>query len=100
MRHADAGERGAIADDRRPSPDAAAPRPTARRPSLADAGITRLLASPFTRCIETLEPLGAQLGIPRSRRATTSPRATSGSGALDARGGRATRRSRCAATAT
>lgn len=30
---------------------------------LGDAGITRLVSSPFTRCVETLAPLGLRLGI-------------------------------------
>jgi broad specificity phosphatase PhoE len=30
---------------------------------LADAGITRLVSSPAARCVQTLEPLGARLGL-------------------------------------
>ena len=39
-------------------------RPRASATQLADAGITRLLASPFVRCVQTLVPLGDELGVP------------------------------------
>ena len=38
-------------------------RRTGIRDQLADAGIQRLVASPFTRCVQTLEPLGERLGL-------------------------------------
>jgi 8-oxo-dGTP diphosphatase len=63
VRHADAGKRGAIADDRRPLSRRGRAQADAIADLLADAGITRLVASPYTRCIQTLEALGARLDV-------------------------------------
>jgi phosphohistidine phosphatase SixA len=63
VRHADAGKRGAIADDRRPLTDRGRTQADSIAAALADAGITHLLASPYTRCVETLEPLAARIGV-------------------------------------
>jgi 8-oxo-dGTP diphosphatase len=65
VRHADAGNRSSW-----PGPDRE--RPLSERghrqadglgAQLVDTRIARLVASPFTRCIQTLEPLGALLGV-------------------------------------
>ena len=65
VRHADAGHRSEWE-----GPDAS--RPLSERgwrqadglaELLADADITRLVASPSTRCVQTLEPLGTRLGL-------------------------------------
>jgi 8-oxo-dGTP diphosphatase len=65
VRHADAGQRSHWK-----GPDAS--RPLSHRGErqadgladlLTDDGITRLLASPSTRCVQTLEPLGKRLGL-------------------------------------
>jgi 8-oxo-dGTP diphosphatase len=63
VRHADAGKRGAIADDRRSLSRRGHAQADAIADQLAAAGITRLLASPYTRCVETLEPLGARIDV-------------------------------------
>jgi phosphohistidine phosphatase SixA len=63
VRHADAGKRGAIADERRPLSRRGHAQADAIADLLVDAGITRLLASPYTRCVETLESLGDRLGL-------------------------------------
>ena len=64
VRHADAGKRGAIADHTRPISARGRTQAAGIAAALAEAGITRLLASPFTRCVETFEPLAARLGVP------------------------------------
>jgi 8-oxo-dGTP diphosphatase len=65
IRHADAGSRAAWEGD-----DAL--RPLSRKgrrqaggiaTRLKDVGVTRLISSPSTRCIETLEPLAELLGL-------------------------------------
>jgi 8-oxo-dGTP diphosphatase len=63
VRHADAGTRGAVADDLRPLSRKGWAQAEAIADTLADAGITRLVSSPFTRCVETLLPLGTRLGL-------------------------------------
>jgi phosphohistidine phosphatase SixA len=63
VRHADAGKRGAIADDRRSLSRRGRAQSDAIADELAHAGITRLLASPYTRCVETLEPLSARIDV-------------------------------------
>jgi len=66
VRHADAGSRSAWAgpDAQRPLSKRGRHQAEGLRDQLADAGVARLLASPFTRCLQTLEPLGERLGIP------------------------------------
>ncbi len=65
VRHADAGARGPASE--RDELRALSPRGLRQadglRVQLADAGITRLVASPFRRCVETLEPLAKELGL-------------------------------------
>ncbi len=65
VRHANAGERGAWR-----APDAARPLSAKGRAQahalaavLADLGVTRVLSSPATRCVETVEPLAASLDV-------------------------------------
>jgi 8-oxo-dGTP diphosphatase len=65
VRHADAGPRGGRheADDQRRLSSRGQRQAEGLRDQLADAGIARLLSSPFRRCVETLVPLGERLGI-------------------------------------
>ena len=65
VRHADAGPRGG---NQRPDHERALSERGWRqaeglRDELAGAGITRLLSSPFLRCVQTLLPLGRRLGL-------------------------------------
>ena len=66
VRHADAGHRSSWAgsDQTRPLSDRGWRQANGLCTTLADAAPVRLVASPFTRCIQTLEPLGAKLGLP------------------------------------
>jgi 8-oxo-dGTP diphosphatase len=65
VRHADAGDRSGWPGTDRDRP--LSPRGERQAQGLAEqfaeAGVTRLLASPFVRCVQTLEPLAAQLGL-------------------------------------
>jgi broad specificity phosphatase PhoE len=65
VRHAKAGSRKAWSGDDALRPLSKAGRTQARAvaKSLADAGITRIVSSPFVRCRETIEPLAQRLGI-------------------------------------
>ena len=65
VRHADAGHRSDHdgSDQRRPLSDRGLRQAEALSEVLADAGITRLLASPYVRCTQTLVPLGQHLGL-------------------------------------
>lgn len=65
VRHADAGHRSDFdgPDRRRPLSARGRRQADGLRDHLEATGITRLLASPFTRCVETLEPLAATLGL-------------------------------------
>ncbi len=66
VRHADAGHRSDFDGPDRERPLSERGRRQAERlaDGLADAGIVRLLASPFVRCVQSLEPLGERLGVP------------------------------------
>ena len=66
VRHADAGHRSAWpgSDRERPLSERGWRQANGLCEALADGSPTRLLASPYTRCVQTLEPLGTQLGIP------------------------------------
>ena len=66
VRHAHAGDRSDFdgPDRQRPLSSRGWRQAEGLRDALADAGITRLVASPFVRCIQTLEPLAAKLGVP------------------------------------
>jgi 8-oxo-dGTP diphosphatase len=65
VRHADAGHRTGSRelDHLRELSDRGRRQAEGLLTLLGSAGITRLLASPFVRCVQTLEPLGAKLGI-------------------------------------
>lgn len=65
VRHADAGIRGRDdePDEHRVLSARGRRQADGVRDELAGAGITRLVASPFRRCIDTLAPLATQLGI-------------------------------------
>jgi len=63
VRHTDAGKRGAVADELRPLSRRGRAQAEWIAEMLADAGVTRLLSSPYVRCIETLEPLAAHLDL-------------------------------------
>lgn len=69
VRHAKAGSRHAWACDDRPRP--LTPAGVAQAMALADVlaplvGDGRLLSSPFTRCVQTLQPLAGLLAATRS----------------------------------
>ena len=65
VRHADAGHRAGPhePDEQRSLSKRGARQADGLRTQLADAGITRLLASPSLRCQQTLAPLGSHLGV-------------------------------------
>jgi 8-oxo-dGTP diphosphatase len=70
VRHGRAGKRGQSAGDDRLRPlDGKGRRQAARLPDmLAAYPLTRILSSPYTRCIETVEPLSGRLGVPVEQR--------------------------------
>jgi len=63
VRHADAGKRGAVADEERPLSRRGRAQAEHIAATLADLGITRLLSSPYLRCTETLEPLAERIDL-------------------------------------
>lgn len=66
VRHADAGTRGNgdVADAERGLSERGWRQAGGLRDQLADAGVTRLVASPYRRCIDTLTPLAEHLALP------------------------------------
>ena len=66
VRHAKAGSRHDwVGDDHvRPLSKAGRKQADALATSLAAAGATELFSSPYLRCIQTLEPLAAAIGVP------------------------------------
>jgi 8-oxo-dGTP diphosphatase len=66
VRHAKAGSRSAWRepDDLRPLSKPGRRQATAVADALADAGITRILSSPYVRCRQTVEPLGERVRLP------------------------------------
>ena len=66
VRHAKAGDRERwTADDRlRPLDERGRRQARAMVAPLAGYGVTRLVSSPYVRCVQTLEPLSAHLGMP------------------------------------
>lgn len=66
VRHADAGERAAWQEPDHLRPLNEHGREQAERlvALLRDAGAERLVSSPYARCMQTLVPLGAALGLP------------------------------------
>jgi 8-oxo-dGTP diphosphatase len=65
VRHADAGHRSGQhePDEGRLLTERGRRQADGLRDQLQDAGITRLVASPYARCVQTLVPLGDLLGI-------------------------------------
>jgi 8-oxo-dGTP diphosphatase len=65
VRHARAGKRGAWLGDDTLRPLDAKGRKQAERlaKTLAELGATRLVSSPYLRCVQTLEPAGRRLGL-------------------------------------
>ncbi len=66
IRHAHAGSRRAWpgSDQQRPLSDRGEAEAALIGRALADGGVTTLWSSPFTRCVQTLEPLGCLLDVP------------------------------------
>jgi len=66
VRHAKAGDRAHwTGDDRlRPLEERGRRQARALVAPLAGWGVTRLVASPYVRCVQTLEPIAAHLGVP------------------------------------
>ena len=93
IRHADAGSRSAWTgdDDLRPLSKKGRRQAAGIAARLADAGLTRLVSSPSARCVETLEPLAAAIGLPvetdaRLREGSDGPAALELGGELQALG--------------
>ena len=82
VRHASAGSRATWSGDDRVRPLDDEGRLTAidLAVSLGDRGVERLLSSPYLRCRQTLEPLGARLRLP----VVDEPTLAEGSGAAQA----------------
>lgn len=82
VRHADAGHRahGSTNDEARELNAKGWRQADGLRDALADRDITRLVSSPFVRCMQSLEPLGKALGIP----VEADERLAEGSGAAGA----------------
>jgi len=80
IRHGRAGKRSAWAGDDRLRPlDAKGRRQAAALPGLlAGFGIERILSSPYRRCVETVEPLAAQLHLDIEQRAELAEGAGAG----------------------
>ena len=64
IRHAHAGTRGASDDDRRELTARGRAQSNALADRLVDTGILTIVTSPFRRCVQTVEPLAAALGLP------------------------------------
>lgn len=69
VRHARAGDRaGWAGDDRlRPLDRRGRRQAEALAPLLAERGVTRLLSSPYVRCVQTFVPAAAALGLELER---------------------------------
>jgi len=65
LRHASAGDRSTWGgDDRlRPLDEGGYAQALALADALAERGIARVVSSPYVRCVETVEPLAAALGL-------------------------------------
>jgi phosphohistidine phosphatase SixA len=65
IRHASAGQRAEwVGDDRRRPLDKQGKKQAKQIPALvADYEITRILSSPFDRCVQTVEPLARRRGV-------------------------------------
>jgi len=79
VRHADAGHRSDWdgPDHTRPLSDRGWRQAKGLVDLLAETGVRRLLSSPYTRCVQTLEPLAERLGLA----VEPDPRLTEGAGA-------------------
>jgi 8-oxo-dGTP diphosphatase len=66
VRHAKAGSRSSYAgdDSRRPLSEKGRAQADALASQLGRAEVERVLSSPFTRCLQTVEPLASTLGLP------------------------------------
>jgi broad specificity phosphatase PhoE len=66
VRHVDAGDRARWPDDDRRRPLTRKGRRQAQLlgPHLAGWTVDRVVSSPYTRCVQTVEPLAASLGLP------------------------------------
>jgi len=66
FRHADAGRRGHgdRTDRERPLSDLGWREARVIAERLAGAGVTRILTSPYVRCVQSVEPLSAATGVP------------------------------------
>ena len=66
VRHAKAGKRGEWPgpDEERPLSSRGRRQAEALVPVLADHPVDRILSSPYTRCVETVEPLAEKIGVP------------------------------------
>lgn len=80
IRHAHAGTRGAFADNTRELTDRGRAQAGALADQLADLDIRVIVTSPFTRCIQTVEPLAHRLGLP----VELNPGLAEGAGTRDA----------------
>jgi 8-oxo-dGTP diphosphatase len=65
LRHASAGSRDGWDgnDRRRPLDEAGRRQAAALAEALGHYGVTRIVSSPYTRCVETVEPLAALAGV-------------------------------------
>ncbi|HET8893633.1 MAG TPA: phosphoglycerate mutase family protein [Gaiellaceae bacterium] len=65
LRHASAGDRAAWTDDdrRRPLDKKGWKQASRLVDELRELGVTRVLSSPYDRCIQTVEPLAEELGV-------------------------------------
>jgi phosphohistidine phosphatase SixA len=65
VRHGSAGKRASWSGDDRLRPLDARGRKHAQgiASALADRGVDRILSSPYVRCVQTVEPLAAALGL-------------------------------------
>ena len=65
VRHADAGKRNpySSADDVRGLSEDGRRQAQRIADRLGDSGVTRVLSSPFPRCVQTVEPLARHLGV-------------------------------------
>lgn len=60
LRHVDAGDRGAGDDRRRPISPTGLRQAVGLVTALAEHDVVRILASPYTRCVQSVEPLAAE----------------------------------------
>lgn len=63
LRHAHAGTRGPIDDERRALSKRGHAQARGIAAALGATGVTRILSSPYVRCVETVTPLAARVGL-------------------------------------